>query len=141
MPTPQIINKVVRREGQIDYVFTFPRGKGTIEGIDQLVQQVIMHLLTTPGSDRYERDAGGGLRAAFIGFQQSNDPARAAAEISEAVVRTKQQLLLSQIGQEGLTQYERLLDLRIERLELVGTRFDLRIRIVNEANQDFALEI
>lgn len=142
MPTPQIIHRIDRGSDlPPSYIFEFPQGRGIISGMDQLAQFVIMHLLTTPGSDRYLNEEGGGLRDAFFRLQQNRDFDRAAAEISEAVERTKTQVLLNQAAEEGLSSRERLADLVIEQIEQKGIRIALRLRIISEAEEQFLLEI
>ena len=136
MTIPQVLHRVYRGEDRPpSYTFTFPNGRGTITGIDQLTQTTLMHLLTTPGSDRYLSEEGGGLQGAFQRMLQGGNFARAAADISEAVARTKSQIFTSQIEEDGLSARERLADLRIDRIEQIGTRIALRISIVSEADE------
>lgn len=142
MATPQVLHRIPQGDFQPpEYVFTFPKGRGTITGIDQLSQTVLMHLLTTPGSDRYLTDEGGGLFQAFVTLQQTNNFAQVATDLSEAVARTKAQIIASQTAEEGLTERERLSDLRIDHIERVGQRVALRVIIVSEATETATFDL
>ena len=142
MATPQIIHRVQPSAFEPPrYVFTFPQGRGTVTGIDQLAQTVLMHLLTTPGSDRYLSDEGGGLLQAFEMLQQTNNFAQMATDLTEAVARTKTQMIASQAAEEGLTARERLADLRVDNIERVGVRVAIRITVISEAQEQISLDL
>lgn len=87
----------------------------TVQGIDKLVQQFTLTMLTTPGSDIFEPNSGGGARA-IIG-RSVNGSDSPAALLSLAVNRTKQQILRSQAQNSRIPPSERLLSATLSSVE------------------------
>lgn len=114
MPTPRIFFPA--GEGSIrPYSFSYPSDGGLVSGIEAIRQHVVMHLMATPGSDRYT-DQGGGLISVMRAAMQGADFARTTADIHDAVTRTKQQMLASQVA-EDLNLDEQLADLVVRSIE------------------------
>jgi hypothetical protein len=79
-----------------------------IEGLDRLVQSFLLILMTTPGSDAFDRTSGGGARG-IIGRSTDSAGKTAAADLSLAVSRTKTELLAAQAKDRRIPPVERLL--------------------------------
>jgi hypothetical protein len=87
----------------------------TVQGIDKLVQQFTLAMLTTPGSDIFEPYSGGGARAIIGRSANGNDSP--AALLSLAVDRTKQQVFRSQAKNSHIPPSERLLSATLSSVE------------------------
>lgn len=125
MPTPRIFYAVPGQPARLAFPATTQAS-----GWDALEQQVIMHLLATPGSDRYS-PAGGGLGAVLRAHIQGASFEATQADVVEAVTRTKEELLVSQAA-ATLDAEETLTDLLIERIERTDDRrLALYLTLVN----------
>ncbi len=80
----------------------------TVSGIDRLVQNWVLAFLTTPGSDIFSPTSGGGGRS-IIGYPGNATGQSAAAELTIAVDRTRQQILQQQAASLQVPAEERLL--------------------------------
>lgn len=87
----------------------------TVQGIERLVQQFTLALLTTPGSDLFNPSGGGGARS-VIG-KTTSDGSSPAAMLSLAVDRTRQQLLSAQAKNSRIPPSERLLSATLTSVE------------------------
>lgn len=103
-------------------------------GLVRLVQVFVKLLLTTPGSDLYRRNIGGGLYR-LVGSVTSKDGASVRAKASIAVTNTSNQLTAIQTGDVRLSAEERL-----QSATLLSLSFDpdsstlaLRIRLQSMA--------
>ena len=117
-----------------------PTGRGLVRGLDYLVQQTLIVLLTTPGSARYST-MGGGLVPVLHRFQQSGDLDQATTGATEAVGRAEEWLLTSQAEEPALTAAERLASLTVSKIVGRGRRLYLDLSIVSEADQQRTLSI
>ena len=133
MAVPQVVYRVT--EGQKTFFrFGIPQGRGVVSGLDQLTQHILLILLTTPGSDRYER-VGGGLTRVLHDFQNNKDLGRAIAGITEAVNRTQEYLISSQAIVPSLMATERLRSVQVENVLPQGRVLEFDLIITNEADE------
>lgn len=79
----------------------------TSSGIDRLVQNFLLVLMTTPGSDIFDQDSGGGAQA-ILGRPTSAGGQSAMADLTVAVDRTRQQVLAAQSKNPKIPLSERL---------------------------------
>jgi hypothetical protein len=96
----------------------------TLEGIDRLVQVFMTTFMTTPGSDIFDPDAGGGGQA-IIG-KPNEATSSSSAQLSLAVDRTVQQMLRAQAQNTKLPPTERLLSASLSNVEFDQTTTTLR---------------
>jgi hypothetical protein len=89
-----------------------------VEGIDRLIQAWLMIFYTTPGSDIFNPSSGGGVQT-LIGRSTDRTGKNVAADLVEAIDRTRQELLRIQTGNARIPPSERLLS-----AELQGIQFD-----------------
>jgi hypothetical protein len=90
--------------------FTFGTRPKTVSGVLRLMQLFIRMLLRSPGTNIFNKRLGGGLQAK-IGTVIGNSPrsrSRAAADISIAVTRTRQQIINIQSPDRAIPPSERL---------------------------------
>lgn len=100
-----------------------------ISGILKLTQLFIRWLLTSPGSDIFNPQDGGGLQevAAVVGNTKRPEPVMAA--VVRAVTQTADQIRRSQQSSPGLPLSERLLSATIEDLGVISDSEEVRIRV------------
>lgn len=79
-----------------------------VSGVDRMVQAWLLEFMTTPGSDIFSPDSGGGGRS-LVGRNTDGTGKGIAADLSLAVERTKNRLMKLQAGQPRLPPSERLL--------------------------------
>jgi len=84
-------------------------GKGLkkTSGIDRLVQNFVMTLLSSQGSDLFNQGSGGGAMAIVGKSNTATDPV--SAQLALAVDRTRQQILRAQASNSRIPSSERLL--------------------------------
>lgn len=85
-----------------------PRLSRAVTGIDKLVQDWLLVFMTTPSSDIFDPSIGGGAQA-IIGKPVSNGGQSAMAELSQAVDRSRQQLIRLQAKYPRIPPSEKLL--------------------------------
>ena len=104
-----------------------------VSGIDLLIQMVIAALMTSPGSDLIDQDAGGGIED-LIGYNtDENDISEIQAEVTRRISRVQRELIQNQIGL-NISAEEKLRNIEILYIRAgaeVGS-VDVRIRVENE---------
>ena len=137
MPQPRLF---FLAEGTGPVRVGFPEGGRMVQGLEALQQQVILHLLATPGSDRYT-PAGGGLARVIRDAMQGQALAESQVRANEAVARTQEQLLASQ-ATLALTAAEQLASLALSEVEVgEDRRLRLTLDITNQANETLTITI
>jgi len=106
------IETIAEEDGRV--TFQFPRaGNGQVTGIERIAQKFIKILLTTPGSDKFFPNLGGGidsiLRKTFSGSTYEDDVESAALS---SVSAAKSQMKRIQAGQ-SLPRKEVFIDAQI----------------------------
>jgi len=136
--------KILHREEQSEGVYSLavrlPTGSGRVSGLDALVQLMLMHGMTTPGQDEYQREEGGGLLRAFHQFTSSGDLAQLAADVAESVARTERQVRISQVG-ESLPSTELLETFRLQQVTRLGRQVTVRVLLRNQAGEETTLTV
>lgn len=102
-----------------------PRPLKTIEGIERLVQSWLLIFMTTPGSDIFNVNSGGGARS-IIGRSTDRDHTNVSASLALAIERTKNEMLRSQAKTPGLPLSERMLSCTLDRIY-----FDSKTSVLN----------
>jgi hypothetical protein len=131
-------------DGDNKYTFKLPTGNSLVTGIDRLAQVISKSLLTTPGSDQWAKQWGGGLdNLVPIMHDLEEVTASASNKIMFAISKVEQDIINSQLGQdlpddEVLLSLE-VLDIRVDNFDKVS----LYIRIVTVGNvaTDFTFEV
>lgn len=90
------------------FQFAITKPPKTVEGLDRLVQSWLIVLMTTPGSDIFDKQSGGGARS-LIGKTTDRSHSSIAADLSMAISRTNTEILRTQAANLGLPSSERLL--------------------------------
>ena len=112
-----------------------------VSGIQKLVQEVLLDLLSTPGSDAFDLDRGGGILGK-LGMLTSGP--RAAGDIVGAIllgVRSTAESIKrrqrSAVGSGTIPSEERLASLEIgtANVQVEADSLSVTIRVVNEAGQ------
>ena len=121
MPAPRLFYPSTTDEpGVSRYTFAYPSDSGVIAGFAVLEQRVLMHLMATPGSDRYTDDGGGAI-SVVREFMQGTLFEQTSANIYDSVTRTKQQMLTVQLALD-LDPSEELADLEVLVIERTEDR-------------------
>lgn len=104
-----------------------------VAGIDTLIQEVIMSLLTSQESDLLDPNDGGGLEDLIGSNYDPNDLSEVHTEITRRVAKVETEIINSQIGLDVPAE-EKLRNIEI--ISLAPGRelgsLDLRLRIENE---------
>ena len=117
---------------------TFGIGDTThmVSGIERLIQTFIKMLLTTPGSDVFAKNIGGGLLRT-IARQTARGGGSMVSDFHMGVERTRRQIMTLQANDKTIALSERLLFARIVEAQFVQQELALvgKIAIGNQANQ------
>ena len=105
-----------------------PQPMGFVEGLERLVQTFVIVFLTTPGSDIFEPNSGGGANA-IIGTNTNANGKGVAADLVLAIDRTKSEILRFQATTPNLPVSEKLLSIDLLSLEFVASDSSLNARI------------
>lgn len=100
--------------------FGLTRPLRTVQGIDRLVQGWLMIFMSTPGSDVFDMNSGGGGRA-LIGRSTDRSNNSVAADLGLAIARTQQEMLRLQSKTPSIPLDEKLLSSSLD-----AVRFDDR---------------
>lgn len=100
-------------------------GARNVEGIERLIQSFVMVFMTTPGSDIFSPQSGGGGRA-LVGRTTDRSGKSVAADLAQAVDRTRTELLRVQSLDRRIPPSERLLS-----ASLAGMQFDPETTILS----------
>jgi hypothetical protein len=107
-----------------------------INGVDLLIQVVVLSLLNVPGQDLLHIDDGGGFPE-MIGMNiDATDSTEVMGEILRRVKKSEAEIISTQVGL-NLTAVEKLKQLRVVSVD-PGEDIDevlVKIRIVNQAGQ------
>lgn len=90
-----------------------------VSGNRAVEQNVVMVLLTDPGTDPFNRELGGGLRRAVIQPVDSTNIQTRKADIASTIIRTEKQIVASQFG-ISFPPSERLRNIEILKIEFDG---------------------
>lgn len=88
----------------------------TIAGIDRLIQSFLLVLLTTPGSDIFSPSSGGGAMS-IVGRNTTKDGVGVAADLAQAIEKTKQEILRLQSSGMVIPPSEKLLSCSLDAVE------------------------
>lgn len=88
----------------------------TVSGIDRLVQSWVIIFMTTPGSDIFTPNSGGGA-VAIIGRPTDRSGKGVAADLAIAIERTKQEILRLQAGIQTIPPSEKLLSSSLDSIQ------------------------
>lgn len=104
-----------------------------VEGVDKLLQLVILTLMTSPGSDILEPSLGSGLPDLIGANIDTSDSSELRAEVSRKVSKAQTDIINDQIGLD-LPAEERLRSLSLLSVQAVPEegRIDVRLRVENE---------
>lgn len=114
---------VARKDAAVS--MAVPRPLKTVEGIERLVQSWLLIFMTTPGSDIFTPDSGGGARS-IIGRSTNRDHSNVSASLALAIERTKNELLRVQSKTPGLPLSEKMLSCTLDRIY-----FDSKTSVLN----------
>lgn len=104
----------------------------TVAGIDRLVQSWVLIFLTTPGSDIFTPNSGGGA-IAIVGRPTDRSGKGVAADLAIAIERTKQEILRLQAGSQVIPPSEKLLSCTLDSVQYdhASTVTSARVNIQN----------
>lgn len=107
-------------------VFSFKNIERVVSGPEEALQVVANHLFTTPGSNTYSRDEGGGLQ------QLLKDPIKSQEEVNTdatiIVNRTRDSVLKAQ--SRGKPANATITDLRLLKVAVDRTRLKIELSIL-----------
>jgi hypothetical protein len=122
--------------GDASLVLELSKPLQSVSGMDRLVQSWMMIFLTTPGSDVFSPQSGGGAMS-IIGSPIDRMGKSAAADLSVAIDNTQRELIKLQSQTRGIPPEERLLSSSLESIvsdESTGT-LSARVLLQNMVNQ------
>lgn len=109
----------------VQLVFELSNEPAKVSGLFELLQTIIVTLINRPGSNRWRPGSGGGLLNGLGNAIASGSLNTVSSIVSQAVGRTKEEIIAAQAGQTSLDPNERLLNLK-----LGGLTFDEASRAV-----------
>lgn len=101
----------------------------TISGIDRLVQNWVIIFLTTPGTDIFSPNSGGG-GASIIGRPTNKSGKGVAADLAMAIEKTKNELLRIQSSNQSVPPSEKLLASSLDKVEYDSSSTVLSARVL-----------
>ena len=118
--------------------FRMSRGNRLVSGMPKMTQTFTKLLLTSPGSDIYDREAGGGLLQVLRTAGGRNDRALYASAFATAVSRTQEQLIRAQSLNQSLPLNEKLLAAQLLSINYDSDTLTVagRIRLTSMAGQE-----
>tara|TARA_Y100000310_G_scaffold290616_1_gene317959 strand:+ start:281 stop:952 length:672 start_codon:yes stop_codon:yes gene_type:complete len=93
---------------------------GRLSGIEKLVQLFVRTVFTTPGSNIFKKEDGGGLRQLIASPVSKYAQSQITGAFAQAVDRTRSQIVEAQSTTSNLTPEEKLLA-----ADLIGVDFDI----------------
>lgn len=123
-------------------VFGLTRNPALLEGLQKLVQQVVVLLLSEQGSNRFWPDSGGSLLSALGETLDANAAGRLSADVSRGVASVQESILQAQSG-KALSLEEKLLSLRVAAVTVnpQDNRVTARLQLVNAAARSLTFPI
>jgi hypothetical protein len=111
-------------EGNV--TFSFKNIERVVSGPEEALQVVANHLFTTPGSNTYNRDEGGGLQ------QMLKDPIKSQEEINAdaAIIVNKTQASVLNSQSRDKPANATITGLRLQSVALVRENLEIRLTIV-----------
>jgi hypothetical protein len=109
-----------------------PRPVTLVEGLGRLVQMFVITLLTTPGSDIFEPDSGGGANT-LVGRNTDKRGRGVEADLVLAIEKTKNEILRLQSKQSNLPMSEKLLsaDIQSMHFDAAASALNARVSLTN----------
>lgn len=101
----------------------------TISGIDRLVQNWVIIFMTTPGTDIFSPNSGGG-GASIVGRPTDRTGKGVAADLSMAIEKTKNELLRIQSSNQNVPPSEKLLSSSLDTVEYDASSTVLSARVL-----------
>ena len=116
--------------------FKFRRGKGTVSGLEKLLQIAVVNLLTDPGTDSIDPARGGGLIQTLRqhGRPKGGDYSKLTSGFQVAVSKAEAEMVADQASY-SLPSTERLASMRLRSVLPTGNGVNVEIEIVNEAGE------
>ena len=117
-------------------VVSFKLSPKPIKGLGKIVQLVVLSLMTVPGKDVFEPEAGGGLPEMISMNFDPGDYGDILGELTRRIKKTESELLANQVGSNS-PPAEKLRELKILSVG-PGASIDeiyAKIRVVNELGQ------
>lgn len=104
----------------------------TVSGIDRLVQNWVIIFMTTPGTDIFSPNSGGG-GASLVGRSTDRTGKGVAADLSLGIEKTKQELMRLQAENQTIPPSERILSSSLDVVEFdeKTTVLSARVNIQN----------
>lgn len=118
---------VVKQDAVITLGLTSP--PKTISGIDRLVQNWVLIFMTTPGTDIFSPNSGGG-GASIVGRPTDRTGKGVAADLSMAIEKTKNELLRIQSSNQTIPPSEKLLSSNLDTVEYDSASTVLSARVL-----------
>ena len=99
---------------QARLVFGPTKNVRKVAGLQKLVQQITKTLLTTSGTNKFDLGYGGDLLRELGTAFDPEAASRINAAVARAVATTEESMIVSQVGERGLSADERLLRLTLD---------------------------
>lgn len=112
----QVISSTALTKASAAISFGLGKPPQTLLGMDRLVQSWIMIFFSTPGSDMFNKSSGGGAKA-LVGRVTNKSGKNVAADLAQAVERTRTELLRVQGLNLKIPPSERLLSSEISSIQ------------------------
>ena len=125
-----------------ELTFKFRSGKGTVTGLEKLMQIAIVNLLTDPGTDAIDPSRGGGIVQTLrqYGRPKGGDYSKLTSGFQVAVSKAEAEMIADQASY-SLSSSERLASMVLRRVLPTGNGVDVEIDIVNEAGEKALLAL
>lgn len=104
---------VSKRDASISFQLNNPLER--ISGIDRLIQNYLMVLMTTPGSDVFDKSSGGGAQA-LIGRPTDRYGKGVSADLASSLERTKTEIIKKQSKGTSIPLSEKLLNATLDQI-------------------------
>ena len=136
--------KIVQRDpttGVVTIDPPFPPQR--IEGIDKLVQIVVLAIFNTPGRSAQFPSQGGGFPALLGTNINLNDPTESIAAVTERIEKIRDEIIANQSSLENESPSERLSDLLVLNVD-TGVNIDsveVKLRLISEGGDLISLVV
>ena len=117
--------------------FEFTNNPKRLVGLQKLVQNFLLYLLRTPGSDAWYQNTGGGVLKLIGAYYSKNNAGGVTAAFTTAVSRTRTQLVSLQAANPRLTDTEKLAAANVlsASFDTQQTALVARVELINQAGE------
>lgn len=124
----KVLSSVQASKKNAEISFKLNNPLQSVSGIDRLIQSWLLVFLTTPGSDVFDKQSGGGAQS-LIGKTTDRSGKGVSADLALAIERTNSQIIKKQSVAKSVPLSEKLLSSSLDQIVFDSTTGTLSARV------------